>query len=79
VALCGRRDGRYVDLECDYVDVEVVLSCTAFRIKARPLTLICRTPNSSPVLHRDNVFGRISTNMNPAIAAQRDFERAVCE
>ena len=32
-----------------------------------------------PCTAPDNVFGRISTNMNPAIAAQRDFERAVCE
>jgi hypothetical protein len=27
----------------------------------------------------DNVFGNISARMNPAIAAQRDFDRAVCE
>ena len=27
----------------------------------------------------DNFFGKISAGMNPAIAAQRNFERAACE
>jgi hypothetical protein len=28
---------------------------------------------------KDNFFGNISASMDPAIAAQRDFERAACE
>ena len=28
---------------------------------------------------RDNLFGKIGASMNPAIAAQKDFEHAVCE
>ena len=28
---------------------------------------------------KENLFGKIGSSMNPAIAAQRDFEHAVCE